>query len=184
MSDSQTPYSRYVSRVSDRKKRKLSVDETSKQKWARVEPFDIDLFAPIESQMICSQSSKNECGDLFSAPLPHVKWVNTPPPIKKSNKKTSVTKSEKKSKKNIGSSNSFKKRKSWNVPPVPNMDRTIEEAQQEWYKLMGPEKSSNDVSALSNGSLNISGVQPLNESSPNLNSSENEKKSSEVLKGK
>jgi microcephalin len=121
--------------------------------------------------MIEDAQSSEEYTDLFGAVIPVVKRDTTSTPIAESKKKTLVTKMKRTPKKNIVSSNSLKKR----LPQKITKDM---------YVSMGITKKSSDVSALSTESLNVSGVQQLDESISNLNNSKNEKKSSEVLGGK
>jgi microcephalin len=172
----QITYSREVlQRVSDRKNRKLAIDDSNKMV---PDAFDTDLYAPIDSQTEViedSQSSIKGHRDLFGVLIPDDKWGNNLSPKTKSNKKTSVTKSKKKLLQDTVSSNSFKKPQQIFIP-TPKIVELMKEAQTELYTLMGLNKSSSDLSVSSSGSLNVSGVQRLD--------NKNEEKSSEVLKGK
>ncbi|XP_025420751.1 uncharacterized protein LOC112690864 isoform X2 [Sipha flava] len=171
----QITYSREVlQRVSDRKNRKLAIDDSNKMV---PDAFDTDLYAPIDSQTEViedSQSSIKGHRDLFGVLIPDDKWGNNLSPKTKSNKKTSVTKSKKKSLQDTVSSNSFKKPQQIFIP-TPKIVELMKEAQTELYNLMGLNKSSSDLSVSSTGSFNVSGVQLLD--------NKNEEKSSEVLKG-
>jgi hypothetical protein len=121
-------------------------------------------------KMIEDAQSSEQYTDLFGAVIPTVER-NTSASKTESNQKTLVTKIKRKPKKNIVSSNSLKK-------PLP------QRITKDMNVSMGITKKASDVSALSTGSLNVSGVQRLDESISNLNYSKNEKESSEILKGK
>uniref|UniRef100_A0A2S2PWA9 Microcephalin n=1 Tax=Sipha flava TaxID=143950 RepID=A0A2S2PWA9_9HEMI len=160
MSEHRTPYPRKDRKRSPPKKCILSS-----------EPCDVDIFDSFDSQMkmIEDAQSSEQYTDLFGAVIPTVER-NTSASKTESNQKTLVTKIKRKPKKNIVSSNSLKK-------PLP------QRITKDMNVSMGITKKASDVSALSTGSLNVSGVQRLDESISNLNYSKNEKESSEILKG-
>lgn len=175
-----------LQRVSDRKKRKLAIDES--KKMLSDEYYDVDLGAPIKSQIEAiadSQSSMKGHRDLFGVLIPDDKWGCCSTSTTKSNKKTSLTKSKKKSPNNTPLSNSMNKPQQIFIP-TPQIVDIMKEAQTELYSLMGLNNSSSEVSVVSTDSLNVSGVQLLDTSvsNNNLNNTKNEKKTSEILKGK
>lgn len=75
--------------------------------------------------------------------------------------------------------------------PTPRLIKIMKEAQKELYSLMGVNKSSSNVSITSNDSLNVSGVQRLQDSPitsiknvAKINTENNDKNPQQVLKGK
>lgn len=182
----QITYAREVlQRVSDRKKRKLAIDDSNKM---IADAFDIDLCAPNDSQIEViedSQSSMKGHRDLFGVLIPDDNQENNLTPKIKSNNKALVTKSNKKPMEDVSnkSTNSLKKSQRIFIP-TPKIVKLMKDAQTELYSLMGLNKSSSDVSISSTGSLNVSGIQLIDESNSNSSNNKNEKKSSEVLKGK
>lgn len=72
--------------------------------------------------------------------------------------------------------------------PTPKIINIMKEAQLELYTLMGLNKSSSDISVVSNNSLNVSGIQNLVDSpkpkTQNVINNEEEQNPFQILKGK
>lgn len=152
-----------LQRVSDRKKRKLAIDDSDEIALDR----NLDLFIDSELKVIeDSQASLKGHRDLFGELIPQDEFVSNAD--NKENKNKSVKKtpiSRKKKRLNeedmidtpvIGPKRVF--------IPTPKFMKLMKEAQTELYSLMGVNKSSSDVSIVTNDSLNVSGIQNLEDS--------------------
>lgn len=154
---------RVPQRVSDRKKKtlvKLATDDSMKPFIP--DSYDIDLTAPIDSQLDMMEDSPMEGHrDLFGALIPDDKWGCSSTSQTISNKKTE-TKSKKKQAKDVKSSNSATNPRRNMLPP--NVGQIMREAQLELESSMGINKISSGVPALSTGSRDNSGITQLNKS--------------------
>lgn len=177
-----------LQRVSDRKKRKLAIDDSDEIALDR----NLDLFVDSELQVIeDSQTSLKGHRDLFGELIPQDEFVSNTEAKNKSKKKTTVSKKNKQSDEEIICDSPVIKPKRVFIP-TPKFMKLMKEAQTELYSLMGVNKSSSDISVVTNDSLNVSGIQNLedspiksirNESETNSKNNENDKKS-RVLEGK
>ncbi|KAL4143649.1 hypothetical protein QTP88_005960 [Uroleucon formosanum] len=176
-----------LQRVSDRKKRKLAIDDSDEIALDR----NLDLFVDSELQVIeDSQTSLKGHRDLFGELIPQDEFVSNTEAKNKSKKKTTVSKKNKQSDEEIICDSPVIKPKRVFIP-TPKFMKLMKEAQTELYSLMGVNKSSSDISVVTNDSLNVSGIQNLedspiksirNESETNSKNNENDKKS-RVLEG-
>lgn len=160
-------YSRSVlQRLNDRKKRKLAIDESGE---ISIDDFVTASAATPDSQQINmiedSQSSLKGHRDLFGEIIPDNKCASEP--VSKCTRITKKNNTERKRKKQ--QCEDFSLDSPINRPtrvfiPTPRIIRIMKEAQTELYSLMGLNNSSNDVSVISTDSLNVSGVQHLQDS--------------------
>jgi microcephalin len=186
----QTTYSRQVlQRVSDRKKRKLAIDDSDEISLTR----NLDLFIDSQLKVIeDSQTSLKEHRDLFGELIPQDKFVSNSETKNKSTKKTPVSKKKKQPSEEIIIYSPIIRPKRVFIP-TPKFVKIMKEAQTELYSLMGVNKSSSDISIVTTDSLNVSGIQDLqaspikstrNESKTNSKNNDNDKESRRVLEGK
>ncbi|XP_026819681.1 uncharacterized protein LOC113558423 [Rhopalosiphum maidis] len=163
-------------RASGSKKRKLSDDS-----------IDIQLNHNLD---LCIDSPLEGYRDLFGELIPPNECVNNAEVKNKSTKKkTPVSKRKKLPYEDIFVDTPVIKPKRVFVP-TPRMMKCMMEAQKELYSFMGIQKSSSNVSIVSNDSLNVSGVQHLKDSPitsiknvSKINTENNDEKSQQVLKG-
>lgn len=139
-----------LQRISDRKKRKLAIDDSDKLSEDR----------GIDSQIAViddSQSPLPGYRDLFGELIP------TKPTSKPGTNDKPVKKKPTSRKKKL--EESFKisprKRPTSIFIPTPRIIKIMKEAQSELYSLMGLNKSSSDISNVSIDSLDVSGIQQL-----------------------
>jgi len=186
----QTTYSRQVlQRVSDRKKRKLAIDDSDEISLTR----NLDLFIDSQLKVIeDSQTSLKEHRDLFGELIPRDEFVSNAKTKNKSTKKTPVSKKKKQPSEEIMIDSPIIRPKRVFIP-TPKFMKIMKEAQTELYSLMGVNKSSSDISVVTTDSLNVSGIQDLqvspikstrNESKTNSKNNDNDKESRRVLEGK
>jgi len=178
-----------LQRVSDRKKRKLAIDDSDEIALDR----NLDLFIDSELQVIeDSQTSLKGHRDLFGELIPQDEFVSNAEAKNKSNKKTTVSKKKKQSDEEIMIDSPIIRPKRVFIP-TPNFMKIMKEAQTELYSLMGVNKSSSDISVVTSDNLNVSGIQNLedspiksirNESKTNSKNNYNENESRRVLEGK
>uniref|UniRef100_A0A2H8TMI7 Microcephalin n=1 Tax=Melanaphis sacchari TaxID=742174 RepID=A0A2H8TMI7_9HEMI len=184
----QITYSRQVlQRVSDRKKRKLAIDDSDK-----ISNRNLDLFVDSQLKVIeDSQTSLKEHRDLFGELIPQDELASNAETKNKSTKKTPVSKKKKQPGEKITIDSPVIRPKRVFIP-TPKFMKLMEEAQTELYSLMGINKSSSDVSVVTTDSLDVSGIQDLqdspiksirNESKTNLKNNDNDKESRQILKG-
>lgn len=178
-----------LQRVSDRKKRKLAIDDSDEIALDR----NLDLFIDSELQVIeDSQTSLKGHRDLFGELIPQDEFVSNAEAKNKSNKKTTVSKKKKQSDEEIMIDSPIIRPKRVFIP-TPNFMKIMKEAQTELYSLMGVNKSSSDISVVTSDNLNVSGIQNLedspiksirNESKTNSKNNYSENESRRVLEGK
>jgi len=178
-----------LQRVSDRKKRKLAIDDSDEIALDR----NLDLFVDSELQVIeDSQTSLKGHRDLFGELIPQDVFVSNTEAKNKLNKKKTASKKKKQSDEEIICDSPVIKPKKMFIP-TPKFMKLMKEAQTELYSLMGVNKSSSDISVVTNDSLNVSGIQNLedspiknirNESETNSNNNDTDEKSRRVLEGK
>jgi len=192
----QITYSRQVlQRVSDRKKRKLAIDDSDEI------PLNCNLDLFVDSQLKViedSQTSLKGHRDLFGELIPDTpqdKLVSNAQGKNTKNKSTKRTPASKKKKQpddEIRIDSPIIKPKRVFIP-TPKFMKLMKEAQTELYSLMGVNKSSSDISVVTNDSLNVSGIQDLqdspistkkNGSKTNSKNNDNVKESRRVLEGK
>lgn len=191
----QITYPRQVlQRVSDRKKRKLAIDDSDEISLNR----NLDLFVDSQLKVIeDSQTSLKGHRDLFGELIPdtpqdklvsNVEGKNTK---NKSTKRTPASKKKKQPDEEIRIDSPIIKPKRVFIP-TPKFIKLMKEAQTELYSLMGVNKSSSDISVVTTDSLNVSGIQDLqdspipskkNESKTNSKNNDNGKESRRVLEG-
>jgi len=179
-----------LQRVSDRKKRKLAIDDSDEIALNQ----NLDLFIDSELEVIeDSQTSLKGHRDLFGELIPPDECISNTDNVKnKSTKKTPVSKKKKQQNEEIIIDSPIIKPKRVFIP-TPKFMKLMKEAQTELYSLMGVNKSSSDVSVVTNDSLNVSGIQNL-EVSPitstrtvsktNFKNNDDDKESRRVLEGK
>jgi len=188
-----------LQRVSDRKKRKLAIDDSDEIALDR----NLDLFIDSELEVIeDSQASLKGHRDLFGELIPQDEFVSNTDNKNKSTKKTPISKKKKRlNEENMIDSPVIRPKRVF--IPTPKFMKLMKEAQSELYSLMGVNKSSSDVSIVTNDSLNVSGIQNLedspipsiiNESKTNLKNSvihthnstklDNDKESRRIFEGK
>lgn len=192
----QITYSRQVlQRVSDRKKRKLAIDDSDEISLNR----NLDLFVDSQLKVIeDSQTSLKGHRDLFGELIPDIpqdKFINdaeSKNTKNKSTKRTPASKKKKQQDEEIRIDSPIIKPKRVFIP-TPKFMKLMKEAQTELYSLMGVNKSSSDISVVTTDSLNVSGIQDLqdspisskrNESKTNSKNNDNGKESRRVLEGK
>ncbi|XP_001949045.2 uncharacterized protein LOC100168837 [Acyrthosiphon pisum] len=177
-----------LQRVSDRKKRKLAIDDSDEIALDR----NLDLFVDSELQVIeDSQTSLKGHRDLFGELIPQDEFVSNTEAKKKSNKKTTVSKKKKQSDEEIMIDSPILRPKRVFIP-TPKFMKLMKEAQTELYSLMGVNKSSSDISVVTSDTLNVSGIQNLedspiksirNEPKTNSKNNDNDKESRQILEG-
>ncbi|XP_060877830.1 uncharacterized protein LOC132950410 isoform X2 [Metopolophium dirhodum] len=183
----QIMYPRQVlQRVSDRKKRKLAIDDSDEIALDR----NLDLLIDSELKVIeDSQTSLKGHRDLFGELIPQDEFVSNAEAKNKSNKKTTVSKKKKQSDEEIDSPIMRPKRV---FIPTPKFMKLMKEAQTELYALMGVNKSSSDISVVTSDALNVSGIQNLedspiksirNESKTNSKNNDSDDESRRILEG-
>lgn len=146
----QATYSREdLQRISDRKKRKLAIDDLDK---ISVDP---DVDSQIE-MVDDSQLPMPGYRDLFGELIPTT-CTNKPTTDKPVKKKPTSRKKKHEESFQI----SPRKKPTSIFIPTPQIIRIMKEAQSELYSLMGLNKSSSDISNVSTDSLNVSGIQQL-----------------------
>lgn len=182
----QMSFSRHVlERVSDRKKRRLAIDMSD----PILSNVDETPYTPLDSPVKVvedSQSSLKGHRDLFGELIPRDNCKSTLLPENKSTKKTLGSKKKKIPYEDITMISPIK-RPTRVFIPTPRIMRIMKDAQTELYSLMGLNKSSSEVSVVSNDSLEISGVHNLlNCSETNESFNENSDTNSEppILEGK
>lgn len=188
----QITYSRQVlQRVSDRKKRKLAIDDPNK---VLEHDFNSSIMPDSQLELVeDSESSLKGHRDLFGELIPNSSYVNNPKTNSNSNKKMSNSKRKKRPQEEFVISPIKITNKVFF--PSPRIINIMKDAQTELYTLMGLNKSSSDVSIISNNSLNVSGIQSLldspnttpntrNESNTSMINNENNKDPSRILEGK
>lgn len=182
----QMSFSRHVlERVSDRKKRRLAIDMSD----PILSDVDETPYTPLDSPVKVvedSQSSLKGHRDLFGELIPRDNCKSTLLPENKSTKKTLGSKKKKIPYEDITLISPIK-RPTRVFIPTPRIMRIMKDAQTELYSLMGLNKSSSEVSVVSNDSLEISGVHNLlNCSETNESFNENSDTNSEppILEGK
>jgi len=149
-----------LQRVSDRKKRKLAIDDSDEIALDR----NLGLFIDSELQVIeDSQTSLKGHRDLFGELIPQDEFVSNAEAKNKSNKKTTVSKKKKQSDEEIMIDSPIIRPKRVFIP-TPNFMKIMKEAQTELYSLMGVNKSSSDISVVTSDNLNVSGIQNLEDS--------------------
>lgn len=188
----QITYSRQVlQRVSDRKKRKLAIDDSDEISLNH----NLDLFIDSQLKVIeDSQTSLKGHRDLFGELIPDTpqdKLISNTEGKKKSTKRTPASKKKKQPDEIRIDSPVIKPKRVF--IPTPKFMKLMKEAQTELYSLMGVNKSSSDVSVITTDSLDVSGIQDLqdspitskrNESKTNPKNNDNGKESKRVLEGK
>lgn len=156
-------YPRHVlQRVSDRKVRKLAIDDSDKI----TSDHDVNIFTTPDSRVqVVEDSHPSVEGhiDLFGELIPETKSVSEPIPKTKYVRKTPVSKRKKKPPIEPVIVSPIRKPHRTFIP-TPRIIKLMKDAQSELYSLMGLNHSSSDVSTVSNDSLNVSGVQSLLES--------------------
>ncbi|XP_022174220.1 uncharacterized protein LOC111036501 [Myzus persicae] len=178
-----------LQRVSDRKKRRLAIDDSDEISLNR----NLDLFIDSELEVIeDSQTSLKGHRDLFGELIPQDNFVSNINDAKnKSTKKTLVSKKNKQQNEEIVVDSPIIRPKRVFIP-TPKFMKLMKEAQTELYSLMGVNKSSSDISVVTNDSLNVSGIQNLevspitstrNESKTNLKDNDADKASRRILEG-
>lgn len=162
----QITYSRQVlQRVSDRKKRKLAVDDSDKNSSSDSSSRVTDSCLLVDSLINViedSQSSLKKHRDLFGelTPNPRSKDVAGK---SISTKKQASKENEQPTEENLEPDNSVQRPPRVFIP-TPQIIKLMKDTHTELYSLMGLNKSSSDISVVSNNSLNISGVQNLQDS--------------------
>lgn len=183
-------YPRHVlQRVTDRKVRKLAVDDSDKS----ASDHDNNIFTTPDSRVEVvedSQPSVQGHIDLFGELIPETRSVSEPAPKTKCVRKTPVSKRKKKPAKELIMVSPSKKPQRTFVP-TPRIIKIMKDAQSELYSLMGLNQSASDISVTSNDSLNVSGVQSLLDSpkssakKPDANATNiDDCKKSPIFKGK
>lgn len=178
---------RMLERVSDRKKRRLAIDDS--------DPASSDVYssgARLDSLVEVvedSQTSLKGHRDLFGELIPDNRGKNNPTPEKKPVKKTTESKKKKLPYYDLVMDqmiDSPARRPTRVFIPTPRIMKIMKDAQTELYSLMGLNQSSSDVSVRSNDSLNVSGVHDLLDSSTTNARNENsdDDSNSSILKGK
>lgn len=156
----QMSFSRHVlERISDRKKRRLAIDMSD----PILSDADPAAYTPLDSPVKViedSQSSLKGHRDLFGELIPRDNCKSTLLPENKSMKKTLGSKKKKIPYKDITMISPIKRPTRLFIP-TPRIMRIMKDAQTELYSLMGLNKSSSEVSVVSNNSLDISGVHNL-----------------------
>jgi len=152
-----------LQRVSDRKKRKLAIDNSDEIALDR----NLDLFIDSELEVIeDSQASLKGHRDLFGELIPQDEFVSNADNIdhkNKSVKKTPISRKKKRlNEEDMIDSPVIRPKRVF--IPTPKFMKLMKEAQTELYSLMGVNKSSSDVSIVTNDSLNVSGIQNLEDS--------------------
>lgn len=163
----QTAYSRHVlQRVSDRKKRKLAVDDSDKSSSSG---RDADSRLPVDPLIDViddSQSSLKGHRDLFGQLASAGPCCSEDLPGRRASaEKTRPSKENvPPSAERIIESNGSSQRPPRVFIPTPQIIKLMKDAHSELYSLMGLNTSSSDLTVGSNDSLNISGVQDLQDS--------------------
>lgn len=176
-------------RISDRKKRRLAIDDSNEMTTDNGENSDIaqsSLTEVVEE----SPSPMKGHRDLFGEFVPHDVYYNNPTPKTNSHKKKTPASRKKKQpiEKNTIDVRPILRPKRVFIP-TPKIAKIMKEAQTELYSLMGHSKSLSDISIISNDTsvnLNVSGVDSLIDSPiiKTQNSKTNNKQVSLVLEGK
>lgn len=183
-------YPRHVlQRVTDRKVRKLAVDDSDKITSDR----EVDIFTTPDPRVeVVEDSHPSVEGhiDLFGELIPETRSVSEPVPKTKCVRRTPVSKRKKKPAKELVMVSPVKQPQRTFIP-TPRIIKLMKDAQSELYSLMGLNQSTSDVSVTSNDSLNVSGVQSLLDSpkssakKPDVNASNVESsRKSPIFKGK
>ncbi|VVC30412.1 BRCT domain [Cinara cedri] len=170
-----------LQRVSDRKTRKLAVDES--------DPTSSDTDIMLDSKLDIiedSQSPLKGYRDLFGEFIPYNTPVNSANNMAPKNKL--VNKTQVKKKKNQSCEKNKKtnpKKRQPRIFPTPKIIKIMQNAQTELYSIMGHSSvsssdSSREISVESNNNLNVSGIHHLL-NSPTSSSKRNT--NCEVLKG-
>lgn len=156
-----------LQRISDRKKRKLAIDVSDKMSVDSPLITSDTMNSQIE-MIEDSQSSLKGHRDLFGELIPY-KCIDKCTPVSKRKKPESKRKKPESKKKKQPYENlsvdSPINRPTRVFIPTPRIIKIMKDAQTELYSLMGLNKSSSDVSVVSSDSLNVSGIQHL-ENSP------------------
>jgi len=130
-----------LQRVSDRKKRKLAIDDSDEIALDR----NLDLFIDSELQVIeDSQTSLKGHRDLFGELIPHDGFVSNAEAKNKSIKKIPVSKKKKQPDEEIMIDSPVIRPKRVFIP-TPKFMKLMKEAQTELYSLMGVNKSLSDI---------------------------------------
>lgn len=175
----QTAYSRRaLQRVSDRKKRRLAVDDSDKSSSSGRDADSCLPVDPLVDVIDDSQSSLKGHRDLFGQPAGPCCSKDLP------GRRASAEKTRP-SKENVPpsgeriESDGSSRRPSTVFIPTPQIIKLMKDAHSELYSLMGLNTSSSDLTVGSNDSLNISGVQDLQDSP--VQSSKNKSKTSLLI---
>lgn len=173
-----------LQRDSGRKKRKLRIDDSD---VILTRNMDLCIDSGFE-KVNDSQSSLEGHRDLFGELIPDV--VSNADTKKELNKKAPVSKKKKQSYEDIVDTPIVRPKRVF--IPTPKIMKFMKEAHKELYSIMNAKTSSSNVSVVSTDSLDVSGVQQLqdspiiskkNESKINTEDIKNDEKSQKVLAG-
>lgn len=176
-------------RVIGRKKRKLHNDGSDEISLDRNVHFCKDSDFQVGKD---SQTSLEGYRDLFGELIPPDECVSNEEAKNESIKKKSVIKKKKQPYEEHFFDTPTIRPKRMFIPTAKIM-KLMKEAQKELYSCMGVRMNSNKASVVSTDSINVSGVQNLqdspqisisNESKINTDHNDNDKKSQQVLEGK
>lgn len=165
-----------LQRVSDRKIRKLAVDDSDS---------DVVHSSGLDSQLEVvesSQSSLKGYRDLFGEFIPFDAFLSSTSKAIPENKSVMKARGSKKKHQRC---EKIQKKGPPRVFPTPKIIKIMQNAQTELYSLMGHNSySTSDVSVESDRDLNVSGIHHLLDSPVSSKRDENDKETRAVLKGK